>query len=207
MYNWSSSPTLTNCTFENNSATSGGGMESQDNSDPAVTNCILWGNTATTGHQMHNGASTPAIGYSDVQDGCPAGSTCDQVKDADPLFVDADTGDVRLRLDSPAIDAGDNRALPLEITTDLAGHARFVDVPSVPDTGVKDPGDARPLVDMGAYEAQYFTLSVTKAGSGSGTITSDPSGIDCGTDCTEALFQATVITLTATADTGSIFGG
>jgi hypothetical protein len=60
---------------------------------------------------------------------------------------------------------------------------------------------------MGAYEAQYFTLSVTKAGTGSGTVSSEPPGIDCGADCTEALFQATVITLTATADDGSIFDG
>jgi hypothetical protein len=60
---------------------------------------------------------------------------------------------------------------------------------------------------MGAYEAQYFTLTVTKAGTGSGTVNSDPPGIDCGVDCTEELFQATVITLTAVADSGSIFDG
>ncbi|MGD8738566.1 MAG: hypothetical protein PVJ85_17585, partial [Anaerolineae bacterium] len=31
--------------------------------------------------------------------------------------------------------------------------------------------------------------------------------MDCRADCTEELFQATVITLTATADDGSIFDG
>ena len=73
--------------------------------------------------------------------------------DADPLFVDAVAGDLRLQLTSPAIDAGDNTAVPLGITTDLGGHPRFVDVPTVPDTGTKEPGDDRPLVDLGAYEA------------------------------------------------------
>jgi hypothetical protein len=173
---------------------------------PTISNSILWDNTPDqiVDDYAQPGSST-TIGYSDVQGGCDTipGNDCgDGNIDADPLFVDADTGDLRLQLTSPAIDAGDNRALPLEITTDLGGQPRFVDIPSVVDTGIVDDRDA---VDMGAYEAQYFTLSVTKAGTGSGTVTSDPPGIDCGTDCTEDLFQATVITLTAVADTGSIF--
>ncbi|NUM43532.1 MAG: hypothetical protein HUU38_02415 [Anaerolineales bacterium] len=50
-------------------------------------------------------------------------------------------------------------------------------------------------------------LTVALDGTGSGTVTSDPAGIDCGTDCTEVLNDGTVITLTATADTSSIFSG
>ena len=50
-------------------------------------------------------------------------------------------------------------------------------------------------------------LTVTKEGTGSGTVISSPSGIDCGTDCSEAYDYETVVTLTATADTGAEFSG
>jgi predicted outer membrane repeat protein len=67
---------------------------------------------------------------------------------ADPRFVAPGLNDYRLRLDSPAVDAGDNSRVPLFVTTDLSGGKRFVDVPSVPDTGA---GSA-PIVDIGAFE-------------------------------------------------------
>src|SRR6185369_5913673 len=50
-----------------------------------------------------------------------------------------------------------------------------------------------------------FTLSVTRAGSGTGSVTSTPAGIDCGTDCSESYPQNLVITLNATASGGSVF--
>jgi len=54
----------------------------------------------------------------------------------------------RLSTGSPCIDAGDNSAVPDDVTTDLDGNPRFVDDPYTEDTGVGDP----PIVDMGAYE-------------------------------------------------------
>ncbi|MCP4542038.1 MAG: hypothetical protein GY832_33345 [Chloroflexi bacterium] len=56
-----------------------------------------------------------------------------------------------------------------------------------------------------------YLLTVTTTGNGTGTVTSDPVGIDCGTpsggDCTELVDTGTVITLTAAAGTGSTFEG
>jgi len=51
------------------------------------------------------------------------------------------------------------------------------------------------------------TLSMTRDGTGAGTVTSSPTGIDCGEDCTELYISGTTVTLTATADSGSSFAG
>jgi List-Bact-rpt repeat protein len=69
--------------------------------------------------------------------------------------------------------------------------------------------------DVGQWEGTTFapaslpgvccSLTVTKVGSGSGTVTSSPSGIDCGATCTAAFTNGTMVTLTATPDAGSTF--
>lgn len=51
------------------------------------------------------------------------------------------------------------------------------------------------------------TLSVTKTGSGVGTVTSVPDGIQCGTVCSDVYPTKTKVSLTATAATGSKFVG
>jgi hypothetical protein len=61
MANWySSSPTVANCTFSDNSAHYGGGMENAGS--PTVTNCTFSSNSATTiGGGMHNLGSSPVV--------------------------------------------------------------------------------------------------------------------------------------------------
>jgi predicted outer membrane repeat protein len=60
MYNNSSSPTLTNCTFLNNSASGGGGMYNQS-SAPVLTHCSFVGNSASGGGGMYNESSAPVL--------------------------------------------------------------------------------------------------------------------------------------------------
>ena len=52
--------------------------------------------------------------------------------------------------------------------------------------------------------APQYALTVNKAGTGTGTVTSDPAGIDCGMDCTEAFVSGTIVWLTAVPATGSV---
>src|SRR5438552_3797650 len=57
------------------------------------------------------------------------------------------------------------------------------------------------------FNAQRFTLTVAEAGTGSGTVTSSPAGIDCGTSCSADYASGTLVTLTAAASAGSTFTG
>jgi hypothetical protein len=50
-------------------------------------------------------------------------------------------------------------------------------------------------------------LTVNRSGSGSGTVTSNPAGINCGTDCTESFASGTVVVLNAAPNAGSFFAG
>lgn len=51
------------------------------------------------------------------------------------------------------------------------------------------------------------TLSVAKSGTGFGTVTSSPRGIDCGSNCSYGYHSGTNVALTATAAAGSTFAG
>ncbi len=185
IHNEYSSPTLTNVTFNGHPGHSV--IYNINYSNPGLRNVIMWGDSAT--YKIYNvNSSNPTISYSDIQ-GCggsgswkPAcGTDGGGNIEADPRFVDAAGFNLRLQLTSPAIDAGDNTAVPSGIVTDLDGNPRFVDIPTVPDTGYGTP----PIVDMGAYETNYdvalgkvvlsptvapgqaitFTLTVANAGS------------------------------------------
>ena len=139
----SGNPTVTNCSFSGNTAgDEGGGVLNVSTSNLTLTNCILWGNTPAE----ISGNGTTAVAYSNVAGGFEGDGNID----ADPLFVDAEGGDLHLLPGSPCIDAADNTAVPEGIVTDLDGNPRFVDDPNTDDTGFGDP----PIVDMGAYEFQ-----------------------------------------------------
>ena len=51
------------------------------------------------------------------------------------------------------------------------------------------------------------TLTVSKAGAGTGKVTSSPAGIDCGATCSAPFTQGAAVTLTAAPDNGSAFAG
>ncbi len=150
---------FTNVTFSDNAAqNSGGALVSLYMSNVTLTNVIIWGNTAGVSPGIANTSSSLLISHSDIQ-GC-GGSTAWNAAcgvdgggniDVDPLFVDADGADniagtpddnLRLQVGSPAIDAGDNAAVPSGLIHDLDGNARIQD----------GDGDNSPVVDMGVYE-------------------------------------------------------
>jgi hypothetical protein len=50
-------------------------------------------------------------------------------------------------------------------------------------------------------------LAVTKAGTGAGTVTSSPAGINCGSTCSSTFSSGTLVTLSAVPAAGSSFAG
>lgn len=57
------------------------------------------------------------------------------------------------------------------------------------------------------FNAVLFPLNVTRSGTGSGTVTSAPAGIFCGSSCSATFAASTIVTLTPTAAGGSTFAG
>ena len=88
--------------------------------------------------------------------------------------------------------------------TALVGHVPLVqtwDVSAIPSSQIQTIF-VRPQPGGGTS-----VLTVTKSGRGTGSVTSAPSGIDCGIDCTETYSHGNAVTLTAIPDAGSLFEG
>jgi endoglucanase len=62
-------------------------------------------------------------------------------------------------------------------------------------------------IGRGGGGGTTFALNVTKSGTGSGTVTSNTGGINCGSTCSATYASGTTVTLTATAASGSTFAG
>jgi len=67
--------------------------------------------------------------------------------------------------------------------------------------------DLRHTGNVTAVINTTYVLTVTKSGSGSGTVTSSDGGIDCGSSCSKEYDSGESVTLTATQDSGSSFTG
>lgn len=62
------------------------------------------------------------------------------------------------------------------------------------------------VFELPATTSPVFNIAITFTGSGTGSVTSSPSGINCPTDCISAFPVGTTVTLTATPSGGSTFG-
>ncbi|MEM7797805.1 MAG: choice-of-anchor Q domain-containing protein [Chloroflexota bacterium] len=205
--------TIINATVSGNRADGlGGGIYNINDSRVDLINSVVWYNEAIS----QTGTLTATLYSADVNtslslisssliEGSGGSAGWDPAYgvdgggnlDADPLFFSAAdplnapsmAGDLRLQLNSPAIDAGNTLSYTSPITTDLAGNERIINS----------------IIDMGAYETKIVTLTVAFAGVGTGSV----SGLtaDCTTACSEAYAVGSVITLSATADPPYTFGG
>jgi hypothetical protein len=136
--------TFINTTVANN-ASYGIALFANPNS---IVNSIVYGNLTGAIFLGFSGIAT--VSYSDVQGGWAGTGNIT----ANPMFLSSPS-DLRLGSGSPAIDSGNNAAVPGGVTTDVAGLPRFFDDPGAANVGAGTP----PLVDMGAYERVPLTVS------------------------------------------------
>lgn len=141
-----------NCVFSRNEASQGGGLATSNEvsvfnssfgqnlgnaiagdgtAQVEVVNSILWGSDPGPIEML----GTISIAYSNVEGGWPGVGNID----ADPLFVQPGTDDLRLGFGSPCVDAGLNEALPEGVDLDIDGNPRI----------------QNGIVDMGAYEGEF----------------------------------------------------
>ncbi len=155
----SSACTIRNSTFVANSATTLAGCLINTSGTSTISNCILWQNTGpggmTSANQLTNSGGSTTVSYSIAQGGLAGTGNLN----TDPLFVDAPTRNFQLQLTSPAIDSGSNAMVPAGTILDLASAPRFVDLPTVVDTGA----GIAPIVDRGAFEAQLLAPPICPA--------------------------------------------
>ncbi|MBK7939689.1 MAG: hypothetical protein IPJ82_22535 [Lewinellaceae bacterium] len=155
----SNNTTLTNCSFSGNS---GYPIILNAESTFNLKNGIIWENT---GDVIYNFNGTINVSNSIVQGGYAGNGNLS----VDPLFVDQANGDLRLQTCSPAINEGDNAAVPAGVVTDLDGNNRFFGT-----------------VDMGAYEYQgtppvlAVCKNITVQLDATGNVTVPASAVDNG---------------------------
>lgn len=178
---------MTNCTVDGNGASEGAGLwESNSQAPSAIDNCIFWDNATGGGEvtdedaQITFSSANLLINDNIIQGWTGGGSNFG----LDPLFVNAaryyvGTGpggslNLRVRDGSPAIDRGNNAALPADLA-DLDGDG---------DTTEQIPYDfedhARVFngtVDLGAYESD---------GSRRSYVDSTATGLNDGTSWVDA---------------------
>jgi hypothetical protein len=156
--NHNSFPNLLNVTITGNSAKAdlsgasvGGGILNEAGSSPLFVNTIIWGNSADfAGNEISGGSNVLVHSLYDNAEGDIAG-TLDADENsiiANPVFVDAENGDVRLQQVSLGVDGGHPTIAPNLYPTNENGEP--IDIEG-------NPRFSNGRIDIGAYEFQSTT--------------------------------------------------
>ena len=172
-------PTIVNCSVYGNTAPAGGGLGAAI-TNLTLANSILWENSDAGGQNQVaqlNGFVNPVIQGNLIQGWTGSlggvGNSGSDPQFVDPLGPDGIAGsgdeDFRLRLGSPAVDAGRNSMVPLDefdidadenpdepLPLDVMGATRLSDHPMVADTGE----GLAPIIDIGAHENQALVCAL-----------------------------------------------
>ena len=154
-----------------------------------------------------------SLGFNDAFGFFVNGANCALVAGSSPVSVDT------INLSSnPSLFINNDQSVATQLDTEMDGLTVVLTCSASVNAGmtnhmklaIADAGDSNldsaVFLEQNSFVAVH-TLSVMLAGDGSGTVTSDPSGIDCGPDCSEGFEAGTPVSLTATPEAGSVFDG
>jgi hypothetical protein len=215
IYNYSlSNPALTNVTFAENAAANGGGIYNNSNCVPVLNNVTFTGNSASqngaainiqpgSGVTIHNGilwgngisnfGGSVTISDSIVEGGCPSASSCTNLITANPLL--GPLGNYGGGAQTIALLPGSSA-----INTGNAGYC-----PARDQRGLNRVGTC----DIGAFESQGFTLSVTGGNNQSTnvyTAFANPLRVGVAANNTGEPVNGGVVTFTAPSSGASVIG-
>jgi CSLREA domain-containing protein len=221
---------ITNSTISGNSAgIDGGGIFNFELSTVDITNSTISGNSAVfDGGGIWNYSSFGVSIKNSIVANSPSGKDCATDATFNAFGVNYATDEscpgftqtsvLALNLGPLANNGGPTQThalLPGSVAIDAATDCTLLHgtTPVTEDQrGVSRPQPSGGTCDVGAYEARFFTLTVTGADTGSGTVTD--TGINCtitagstSGDCSESYTEGTDVTLTATPALGSTFAG
>ncbi len=115
-------------------------------------------------------------------------------------LINPAAGDARQLASSPGVDMCLQDSFAWSAEIDIENQ----DAPVNENTNPQGlPGDPGGLYDAGFDEVydnigeDEFLLTIQKEGTGEGVVTSNPTGIACGVDCSEVYFNGTIVTLIA----------
>lgn len=194
-----STGSVRNSTFSNNSNGAIYVLSLASTSSSSIT----MQNTVIAGNDLGCGVSGVAASFSSAgnnvieRNGGPMASPC-PLASSDRVGIDSSLG-------SLSANGGPTATMLPSPSSPLVGRGNCA-VGDVDQRG--RPRMAGPGCDIGAVELDRAVVSVALAGSGTGRVTSDVSGIDCGTTCsTSRTPTPVVLTLTAVPAAGSVFTG
>ncbi|MDB0040503.1 T9SS type A sorting domain-containing protein [Polaribacter sp.] len=155
MYNYSSSPSIVNSTFSENSAPTGGGIRNSNSSAPTIYNSVFYGN----GVDIENSASSSTTGGNNFSEnftgtgftalGADPFLDSANPKGADGVWFTTDDGLQPSSASSPITDAGDATKLPSD-TSDFDKDEDVTEV--IPFDIIGHSRELNASVDAGAFE-------------------------------------------------------
>jgi len=123
------------CTVAGNEAENYGGIFFQD-TNPEITNSIIWGNMAPTIPEMGCISSSITVNYSCIGGGFSGSGTLN----ANPRFVDLETGNLHLLAYSPCIDTGTTTGVSSDIEHSFRPQNAGYDMGAYEFSGMPVPG-------------------------------------------------------------------
>lgn len=204
--------TITNCSFGNNVGSLGKFYNGYTGTRTStIENCILW-NPGGGGAEIQNVVGTPYIVNNSIVRGGYATGT--NISTADPMYINAATGDLRLSAGSPAIDNGINALMHVDAyDVDYDGNtAEIVDIDLEGTLRIQNA-----TIDLGAFEfggtldeeeiEEAIATSIYPNPFGAGThltierSTDEETNVMVFNSMGQTVYNASISTMTSTIDT------